>query len=492
MKFVKKHYVILSILLIGLLLRVYKFEVLFQYNHDQDLLSWFVKDILENKHLRLIGQETSNPGVFIGPLFYYLLIPFYILSGMDPIGGIWFSVISGCLAIASFYFVFSKIFNKNVGLIAAFIYSVSSYTVFTDREVVPTQPAMMWTVWYLYAVFLILKGRQKWGFLLAGILLGLIWHINLALGLLVPLILVAWVFSREKLSVKYVSFGIIAALLIASPVILFELKHNFQQVHSVVAALTTDKAHVQGTGMGLAKLDRTFQLINKNTTSLFFPFLSQLHADIVTIILIICAAFIYRRKLIEKRLFLIVVSWQLLFIIFFTLNPINLSEYYINGMNVIWIAVMSITLFHIAGNLKFPVVAYCILALFAGVQVHKTLTIPVDASGYIQRKAITQFIKTDSLQHNYPCVSVSYITDPGRDLGYRYFYYLEEMHVNQPKSGSPVYTIVFPHSKVDRIDKSFGALGLILPDYDRYSAGKVAESCSGQNANLTDPMFGFP
>jgi len=88
-------------------------------------------------------------------------------------------------------------------------------------------------------------------------------------------------------------------------------------------------------------------------------------------------------------------------------------------------------------------------------------------------------------------VSVSFITNPGYELGYRYIFYLNNLHVNQPSSGSPVYTIVFPHTKVDRIDKSFGALGLILPDYEKYTEKEVNESCSGSNENLTDPMFGF-
>jgi len=72
-----------------------------------------------------------------------------------------------------------------------------------------------------------------------------------------------------------------------------------------------------------------------------------------------------------------------------------------------------------------------------------------------------------------------------------YFFYLNKMHVNQPESGSPVYTIVFPLSLVDKVDKRFGSLGLILPDYKHYNEEDVLESCRGENANLTDPMFGY-
>lgn len=81
--FLKKHKILLIILLLALFLRVYRLEDLLTYSHDQDLAGWFVRDVWENKHLRLIGQETSTAGIFIGALFYYMLIPFYLLFGME-------------------------------------------------------------------------------------------------------------------------------------------------------------------------------------------------------------------------------------------------------------------------------------------------------------------------------------------------------------------------------------------------------------------------
>ena len=92
----------------------------------------------------------------------------------------------------------------------------------------------------------------------------------------------------------------------------------------------------------------------------------------------------------------------------------------------------------------------------------------------------------------YPCVAVSYITKPGYNLGYRYLFVLENMHVNNPESLSPVYTIVFPlDDTLFPVHKTFGAIGLIYPDYSRYNKEDVQKSCSGENSNLTDPMFGF-
>lgn len=78
---------LLLILLLGFLLRTFGAAERFNFGHDHDLAGFIVKDIVVDKHIRLIGQETSTKGVIIGPLYYYLLIPFYLLAGMDPIGG---------------------------------------------------------------------------------------------------------------------------------------------------------------------------------------------------------------------------------------------------------------------------------------------------------------------------------------------------------------------------------------------------------------------
>ena len=110
--FRKPKYLLVVILLLGLFFRTYNALEYFQYGHDQDLAGWFVRDVVENKHLRLIGQETSTQGIFIGPIYYYMLVPFYMLFGMDPAGGIVMITLLGMFSIFSVYFVFKKVFTE--------------------------------------------------------------------------------------------------------------------------------------------------------------------------------------------------------------------------------------------------------------------------------------------------------------------------------------------------------------------------------------------
>jgi hypothetical protein len=134
---------------------------------------------------------------------------------------------------------------------------------------------------------------------------------------------------------------------------------------------------------------------------------------------------------------------------------------------------------------------YLLMLSYLAVNLNKFKNLNINRSGYVERKAIVAEIARDAGVHNYPCISISYITKPGFNFGYRYLFYNEGLHVNNPVSGSPIYTIVFPLSIVDKFDNNFGALGLIYPDYEKYNIDDVYKSCSGANSNLTDPMFGF-
>jgi 4-amino-4-deoxy-L-arabinose transferase-like glycosyltransferase len=488
MKFNK---ILLTILLAGFILRVFWFKELFLYGHDQDLIGWTVRDVVENHHFRLIGQETSNLGVFIGPLFYYAIIPFYLLTGGDPLGGVILSTIVGLFSIFSFYWIFKRIWNEKIGLIGATIYAFSFLTVMTDREIVPTTPVMLWSVWFLYVLWALYKGKQRQGFLITGILLGTIWHLNLALMLLIPLLPLSLFLSRKRIEWKAVLLGLIPLVLLSIPLVFFEVRHNFSQTHALIESLTTPKTYGTAATTGSPKLDRVMQLVTKNVNRLFVGELPFIPGNAILLILIIGSFVLVSKRKLDKPIGLILGLWVILFLGFFTFNSINVSEYYLNGMNVIWIAIASVGLFELWQSEEWKHLALVMICVFIGINGVRFFTQPLNESGYIQRKAVVEFIKEDAMLHNYPCVSVSYITKPGYELGYRYFFYLAKVHVNQPKSGSPVYTIVFPHSMVDKIDKSFGALGLILPEYEKYSPESVTISCSGENANLTDPLFGF-
>lgn len=475
-------------LFLGFFIRSYEFKERFMYAHDNDLASWMVKDIVFDHHLRLIGQLTSAPGIFIGPYYYYLLIPFYAFTGWDPVGSVWFSVITGCLAIISIYYVFYRLYGKLPANIGVFLYSVSWGIAGTEREVVPTTPVFLWCIWFFYSIHLLFRGDKK-GLLYSFILMALVWHLNLALGLLFPLIIIAVVIHRKKYKVMDFVFPLISATILSLPLIFFETRHNFSQTRALLGTLfSMGSGHTDIFG----KIGHVIYYSARNASWNMYwnPPFSDF---IIPVILIISFIIFYIiRKYYERYSLFLYFFWFTIYVLFFTFNSINLSEYYLNGLMIISLVFATFLLSYLYGLHPITkIIVLGVLSLFLYINTQTFISFPYTKSGYLEKKALVNYIRSDSSLHGYPCISVSYITSPGNNFGYRYLFYLSHLHVNQPNSGSPVYTIVFPHSFVNRIDKSFGALGLILPDYSRYNSQAIKVSCSGQNANLTDPMFGF-
>lgn len=471
------------------MLRFFRAEELFMYGHDQDLASWIIMDVLNNKHIRLIGQETSVQGIFIGPLFYYLLIPFYIIFGMDPFGGVFLVSFLSFLGILSIYYVFSRIAGRGSGILGALIYAFSNYIILADREVVPTMPVFLWSSWYLYSLWLLYKSNYKLGLLLLGVLIGLVWHINLGLFVLLPLPIFSYFFSPRRKRINIIDlvgfFSGFAVLM--SPYFVFEIRHGFIQTKVLIASLIS-----KNSSNFIAKLDRVLLLVYTNASRLISGDLNFIHPRYYFFAICLILVYLFVKKVFSRRFLSIIIMWQVLYIAFFSLNSIIVSEYYLNGMIVPWIFILSVFVSYLVEKRGLVALfVYLAVLLFITINFYKFFSIDLNRSGYLYKKALVSFIRKDSKSHSYPCISVSYITKPGYELGYRYLFVLENMHVNRPESGAPVYTIVFPHNMVSRIDMSFGALGLVLPDYDKYKKSDVLKSCSGANSNLTDPMFGF-
>lgn len=110
--------------------------------------------------------------------------------------------------------------------------------------------------------------------------------------------------------------------------------------------------------------------------------------------------------------------------------------------------------------------------------------------GYTEKKAVVDYIISDAKNKNFPCFSINYITSPGENVGFRYFFYLKNAKLAVPGRGSPVYSIVIPDEYSKEVKVKFGHIG-VIPPLEVVSEEMVNEACSGQNTNLTDPMFGY-
>ena len=490
---------LLAILLLGLFLRIFKFSEFFQFNHEQDLQAWIVKDILINKHPRLIGQETSIVGLFIGSLYYYLLVPFFAIFNFDPRASIIPITAISLATIASVYFVLTKLFDKKIGTVGALIYAVSPAIIFLDRWTVPTVATFFWTIWFFYVVMEFLKGKFQTVPILI-ILIGLIWHIHIAfvpLLLLIPIAIYLskkdWKEGLKKVDKRNLRTSIIIAVILLIPFVAFEFRHNFQQVRGLMGANRTREGQARELRRGYYKVEVIAEYMNRVVWSPIFYQKNFKNPSVIKIPFMLFAylglvIFLYKKGKLNKKEMILILLWMVDVFFGLLFSERIISDYYFNNLIIISVVIFSLTFSHFFSQKSTKKIAILLLTFFVGFGFWKVVTKKVSVREFEDREAIVEFITLDAKKNNYPCVAINYIGNIGIRYGYRYFFWWKGTDQIIPSNDVPVYSIVQPASiSESEIEFRSGEIGVILPREPKVPNEQV---CSDPSKQLL-PLNGF-
>lgn len=225
---------VVFLLVVGFVLRTWKLEELAGFDYDGEKAAFWIWDLIVDHKLSLIGQEISTGGVFIGPLYYYLLSPFYFLLGMDPIAANVVVSLISTLAMILVYKVGAMLFSRSVGLLALFIYVLSFQINFYDRTTAPSALVMLLALSTIY--FLLSKGTL-WHYILLGLTLGLTFSVHPTAALLLPMTLSYWRVWKKKVAVKNILAFALALLFLLFPLLAFDLRHGFGNLQNTLRFL---------------------------------------------------------------------------------------------------------------------------------------------------------------------------------------------------------------------------------------------------------------
>lgn len=494
MKFLQNPALILVLIVfLGLFFRIYKLEMFYPWGHDQDLFAWIAKDIIVDHHFRLIGQETSITGVFIGPLFYYLIAGSFAIFNMNPLSAAIVTTTVSLLTIISIYWVFSKFFSRDIGLIGSFLYAVSPGVVFLDRWVVPTQPTILWTIWYLYILLSIQRGNIKI-LIPLSILIGLIWYVHIAFVPLLVLLPIAFWLSEKKLQdlkfdLNSILVPLLLLILLLSPFLVFELRHGFQQFESIIAAIYTRSDDLEGVN----RLVKVFESGGRSLVSAFVlsgpaTKLNSIVAISLPFLQIFAIFYLWFGRVLKKRQAIVFIVW---FIIVFAgqfFSKRIITEYYFNNLFIL----LFLSLALIIGQLdslsrRIPVARFLLLTYLIIVTIW-FIQRPDDRGGFFYKRRTIEFIKEHSVSKDYSCVAINFIESRlGGGNGSRYLYWYYNLPVVAAGNNIAVYNIVNPWTiSKDEVKVKFGNLGVILPTQEKIDSSL----CSKADRQLL-PLWGF-
>src|SRR5260221_4690998 len=99
--------------LLGFLLRIWNFHNSLYFIYDQGRDAVALEKIVSG-HPVLVGPTTGLGGLFLVPLWYYISLPGFLLTGGNPYGMCLWAIFLSCLALPMFWFLAHKLFPEKI------------------------------------------------------------------------------------------------------------------------------------------------------------------------------------------------------------------------------------------------------------------------------------------------------------------------------------------------------------------------------------------
>lgn len=218
------------ILALALFLRVYRVDQLLGFYYDQGRDAKVIWDLGHQGKLFLIGPTTGIEGIFLGPFFYYLLAPAYLIGGGDPVGPAVEVAVINVLGVAALYVIGRKYYTVTTGLVAAGMVAVSFQLVQVQRWLANPAPLPLFALTVVWCLLAIVHGRGKWWHWAGmGLTIGLSLQLEAAAAVFfLPATLFILLVFRRRVQWRWPWLGLLAGafLITLMPQVIFDLRHQ--------------------------------------------------------------------------------------------------------------------------------------------------------------------------------------------------------------------------------------------------------------------------
>ncbi len=230
------------ILLFSAYLRLYKIGNYLTFLGDEGRDVLIVKRMIVDHKFTLLGPTASVGGFFLGPIYYYFMLPFLWAWKLDPVGP---AVMVGLFGIATVFMVYvtgRSLFGTVAGLVAASLYAFSPLVIAYSRSSWNPNVVPFFAIMLIYLLWRLVTRRIRANELLIGIVLGIGIQLHYLFLFLFVVVFVWYLLHRHTLPfVKTMLLTAVGFLIGASPFIAFELRHQFANTRTIVQFLSAGK-----------------------------------------------------------------------------------------------------------------------------------------------------------------------------------------------------------------------------------------------------------
>ncbi|MFZ5845555.1 MAG: ArnT family glycosyltransferase, partial [Patescibacteria group bacterium] len=236
--------VLSAILSLALFLRLYRISALTEFLGDQGRTGIHIYEAVMRQAWPLLGP-TVLTGQHLGPAFYYLIGPAFILGGFDPV---WPAVFMAVVGVGSIYLLWvlsQKIFGWQIASLLSLVYATSPNIVSQDRIIWEPNLIPFFGLLFVFSLYQIKEAKKLGYMLLLGVTLGILVQLHYPNIFFLGLTLLFFAYlliNQKKLKLVRVwwkrgAVGFLAYLLALSPFIYYEVTHNFVNLAGIARVM---------------------------------------------------------------------------------------------------------------------------------------------------------------------------------------------------------------------------------------------------------------
>jgi len=234
--------VVFLILFLASILRFYKIAETLPFLGDEGRDALIVKRMIVDGDFTLIGPVTSVGNMYLGPLYYYMMLPALALFRLDPVGPAFLVAAIGVATVLLVY-VFGKIwFGKRAGAIAAFLYAVSAMVVNWTRTSWNPNPMPFFSLLVVFSLYKVYVEKRYIWWLAVGFCFAAVLQMHYFGLVLLGVIAIIWGISfwenvkSKKPDKSFWVFSILSIgiwFLLMLPLFIFDIRHEFLNYKAV-------------------------------------------------------------------------------------------------------------------------------------------------------------------------------------------------------------------------------------------------------------------
>ncbi len=242
---VKKYWwqiLLIFILLAASYLRLHQIRNYMTFLGDEGRDVLIVRRMIVDHKFTLLGPTASVGGFFLGPIYYYFMLPFLWFWKLDPVGP---AIMVALFGIATVFLVFKMgkdLFGIRTGLLAASLYAFSPLVIAYSQSSWNPNVVPFFSLLLISKLWDVTSSKRVRDAFWVGIVLGIGIQLHY-LFLFLFICVGAWyILHIRRLSIlSVVGLTFLGFIVGASPFIAFEFRHGLANTRSIIQFVLAGK-----------------------------------------------------------------------------------------------------------------------------------------------------------------------------------------------------------------------------------------------------------